>query len=92
MFVERRIDPREALALPVRLGDGCSAMTRDISASGMFIEIDGQHALRGLVVFEMHLADAGMKFTAEGEIIRVEHRAGRSGVAVKLRSPRLERI
>ena len=38
----------------------------------------------------MHLADARMKFTAEGDIVRIEHRAGVTGVAVKLRTPRLE--
>jgi hypothetical protein len=92
MFIEQRIDPREPLALPLQLGDGSSAVTRDISASGMYLEIDGEHPLRGTVVFEMHLADAGMKFVAEGEIVRIEHKAGSTGVAVRLRTPRLEPI
>lgn len=92
MFLEQRIEPRETLALPLKLGDGSSAVTRDISASGMYLEISGVHPLQGLVVFEMHLADARMKFTAEGEIVRIEHHAGNTGVAVKLRTPRLEPI
>jgi hypothetical protein len=90
MFIEQRLEPRETLALPLKLEDGCSAVTRDISASGMYLEIAGLHSLRGLVVFEMHLADARMKFTAEGEVVRVEHHDGNTGLAVKLRSPRLE--
>lgn len=90
MFTEQRVEPRETLALPLKLEDGCSAVTRDISASGMYLEIAGLHALRGLVVFEMHLADARMRFVAEGEVVRVEHHDGNTGLAVKLRSPRLE--
>ena len=90
MFEEHRTDPREPLALPLRLGDGSSAVTRDISASGMYLEIAGEHELSGLVVFEMHLTHARMKFTAEGEIVRVEHKDGNTGIAVKLRTPRLE--
>ena len=90
MFTERRIEPREPLALPLKLGDGSSAVTRDLSASGMFLEIPGSHDLTGLVLFEMHLADAKMKFTAQGEIVRVEHKGGNTGVAVKLHAPRLE--
>jgi hypothetical protein len=90
MFIEQRVEPREILALPLKLEDGCSAVTRNISASGMYLEISGLHTLRGLVVFEMHLADARMKFTAEGEVVRIEHRGGNTGLAVKLRTPRLE--
>ena len=90
MFIEQRVEPREPLALPLKLGDGCSAVTRDISASGMFLEIAGLHSLNGLVVFEMHLADARMKFTAQGEIVRIEHKDGNTGLAVKLHAPRLE--
>lgn len=90
MFFEQRLDPREHLALPLKLGDGSSAITRDISASGMYFEITGIHPMDGLVDFELHLADANMKFTAEGEIVRIEHSSGKTGIAVKLRSPRLE--
>ena len=90
MFKEQRIEPRESLALPLKMGDGSAAVTRDISASGMYLEINGQHQLRGAVVFEMHLAAARMKFTAEGEIVRLEHKDGSTGVAVRLVSPKLE--
>jgi hypothetical protein len=92
MFIEQRHEPREALALPLKLGDGCSAITRDISASGLYLEIVGVHPMTGLVVFEMQLSDVRMKFIAEGEIVRVEHREGNTGIAVKLRAPRLQTL
>jgi hypothetical protein len=93
MFEEQRVEPRERLALPIRLGSGGkAALTRDISPTGLFFEMDGEHAMRGLVDFEMHLQEARMKFTSVGEIVRVEHRAGKTGVAVRLMAPRLELI
>jgi hypothetical protein len=92
MHEERRLEPRERLALPLRLRDGSHAVTRDISASGLYFEMDGEHEVDGLVDFEMQLPDLHMKFTAVGQIVRVEHRFGVTGVAVKLLSPRLESI
>lgn len=90
MFIEQRADPRERLALPLRLLDGSHAVTRDISAGGMYFEMAGEHDVHGLVDFAMQLRELGMKFTAVGRIVRVEHRFGVTGVAVKLISPRLE--
>lgn len=89
MFKEQRVEPRERLALPIKLGGGSSAVTRDISPSGLFFEMDGIHQMHGSVDFEMHLPEARMKFTAVGEIVRVEHLGGKTGVAVRLMSPRL---
>jgi len=90
MFREQRLEPRERLALPLRLRDGSHAVTRDISASGLFFEMAGEHHVGGLVDFEMQLADLRMRFTAVGQIVRVEHRFSTTGVAVKLLGPRLE--
>jgi hypothetical protein len=92
MFKEQRIEPRERLALPLELRDGVHAVTRDISASGLYFEMAGEHEVDGLVDFEMALPDLHMRFTAVGQIVRVEHRFGTTGVAVKLLSPKLEPI
>jgi hypothetical protein len=89
MFTEQRVDPREPLALPLKMGDH-TAVTRDISASGMYLEMSGCHALGGAVVFEMDLTDARIRFCAEGEIVRIEHAGGKTGVAVRLLSARLQ--
>lgn len=92
MFEEHRVEPRERLALPIVLADGSHAMTRDISPTGLFFEMEGERAMSGLVDFEMYLMEAGMKFTSVGEIVRVEHHDGKTGVAVRLLAPRLELI
>jgi hypothetical protein len=89
MFHEQRQDPRERLVLPLQMRDGSVALTRDISARGLYFEIEGEHDMVGLVDFEMHLTDARMRFTAVGEIVRLQYHNGRTGVAVRLLSPRL---
>jgi hypothetical protein len=89
MFEEHRAEPREPLVLPVKVAGSGEAVTRDISSSGMYIEIRGDHDLDGTLFFEMHLDEANMKFTSEGRIIRLEHRDGFTGIAVQLVSPQL---
>jgi hypothetical protein len=90
MFTEQRGEPREAVALPLRLGDGSSAVTRDISPSGMYLRIRGCPDLRGTLFFEMDLQELHMKFTAQGRVVRLEHCEGFTGIAVRLDFPRLE--
>jgi hypothetical protein len=90
MFLEQRSEPREALALPVKLADGAQALTRDISASGMYLEIPGAHEVLEPLHFEMDIEQPRMRFTAEGHIVRIEHHDGNTGIAVKLVSPRLD--
>ena len=89
MFVEQRVDSREPLALPLKMGEH-AAVTRDISASGMYVEMSGRHEPRGPVLLEMDHADARIRFRAEGEIVRIEHSGGKTGIAVRLLSARLQ--
>lgn len=91
MFREQRVDPRERLALPLKLDCG-DAMTRDISATGLFFELEGKHVLQGELDFEMQVPGIRMKFTSRGEIMRIEHSNGRTGIAVRLLNPRLEYV
>jgi hypothetical protein len=93
MFEEHRREPRESLALPVKMTGDVHAITRDISPSGMYLEIRGNPGeLEGALFFEMHLEEAKMKFTSEGRIVRVEQHDGFTGIAVKLVSPKLEAL
>jgi hypothetical protein len=92
MFTEHRLERREPLELPLTLENGHAERTRDITASGLYLEVNGWHHMGGPIIFEMHLAHAGMKFTAEGEIVRVEHSIGKTGIAVRLISPRLQSL
>ncbi len=89
---DKRTEPREQLALPITLGGGIGAVTRDISPTGLFFVVEGIRPMSGLVDFEMHLHQSGMKFSSIGEIVRVEHHGGRTGIAVRLMGSRLEVI
>jgi len=89
---EHRTEAREPLRLSLQLDDGVSAVTRDISASGLFFETDSQQRVGGLIDFEIDLVSpAGpIKFKAQGQIVRIESKAGKTGVGVKLLTSRLE--
>lgn len=78
--------------LPLALAGGSTAIIRDISSTGLFFEMDGEHRPAGLVDFELHLVQARLKVVATGEIVRVRHSPGRTGVAVRLIEPRLEAV
>lgn len=92
MWIERRREPRVPMVLPLRVGDGLVATTRDISPSGLYFEIPDGDVPEGTLHFEMDLEEANMKFTARGTVVRVERRDGITGVAVKLFAGRLVSI
>ena len=90
MFKEQRVDPRERLTLPIDLADGLRALTRDISAAGLFFVVQGHHVLHGPVEFELRVPEFSMRFSSSGEIVRVEHGADSTGVAVRFIDPRMD--
>lgn len=86
---EQRQEPRERLTLPLALAGGPRAVTRDVSATGLFFVVDGEHVVHGPVEIELHLPEFAMRFRSSGEIVRIEHGDGHTGVAVRLVNPRL---
>lgn len=88
MFVERRMSAREALALPLELDECSTALTRNICAAGLYLEVDGKYEAEGFVLFEIH--HAAITATVEGEIMRLEYREGNTGLALKFRRLLLE--
>jgi hypothetical protein len=72
--------------MPVHLGDSLTGVTRDVSASGIFFETDCRFAKGSPIRFTIDIeAPAGkMALDCQGEIVRVEERADRVGVAVKI--------
>jgi hypothetical protein len=89
MFQERRASAREPLALPIQLADGSPAITRDVSAQGLYFFVPSDVQLDPWLWLEYEMPQSGLKFMAAGEIVRTE--AGRrfTGVAVRLHEPRL---
>lgn len=91
---EHRTEPREAINLRLKLGDGVSAVTRDISATGLFFETSSEQSVGNLIDIEIELDTpvGPMKLKAQGQIMRIESHDGRTGVGVKLLSSRLEPV
>ena len=91
MFTEHRLDPRQSVELPVRLGDGSQGIARNISPSGMYLEIRGEPPADPLIYMEMDVPGEHLAFRSHGRIVRLEHGPGFTGIAVRLEEPQLER-
>lgn len=91
---ECRAEPREKLTLPLRMDDEVAAVTRDISATGIFFETRSEQRVGNLIHFEIKLeTPAGaMTLKAVGQIVRIESDGDRTGVGVKLLESRLEPV
>ena len=91
---ENRTETREQISLPLKLDDGLSAVTLDISASGLFFETDAEQRVGSLIEVEIDLdtPSGPIKFKAQGKIVRIEPHGTRMGVGVELLSSRLEPV
>lgn len=71
--------------MPVLVGEQ-TGVTRNVSVSGMYIEFEQNGDLGGSIEFEVEIeAPVGrMVMKCVGEVLRREHRAGRTGFAVKV--------
>ena len=90
MFDEHRREPRQHLDLPIRLGDGGAGIARNISASGMYLEIRGQRLGQESVSVEMDVPGERMTFRGQGRIVRMDHRDGLTGIAVHFEDAQLQ--
>lgn len=90
---DKRKEQRVSAALPVDLGTA-TGITRDVSASGVFFEVDATYALSSEIRFAVELDTPGgkMMLRCEGEIIRIEPRDKRVGVAVRIVESTIEPV
>jgi hypothetical protein len=81
---EKRRGERVKAALPAAM-EGLPALSRDVSASGIFLETEAGYALGSPVSMALDLDTPWGKvmFRCEGRIVRVEHREDKVGVAVR---------
>lgn len=92
-LVEKRKDVRLLTALPVSL-EQATGITRDMSASGAYFWISGQHAIGDKISFTIGLKPdrSGMVWKCEGEVVRVEPRGTFAGVAVRITRSTVESL
>ena len=94
MATDRRLTPREAIQLPVVLADGTPARTRDVSRGGLYLTIPAGTHVNDWVRLEFAVPPVGLKFTAAGEVVRMERGidASTDGVALRLHHARLSEL
>ena len=78
------------MRLPVCLPGGATGWTRDVSTTGVFVEVDRPEAVGTDLQFSMRFENLDLRgpieLRCEGTIVRVEGRPGAGGMAVALRS------
>ena len=92
LAVEKRREHRMYATRPVRLDRG-TGVTRNISMSGVFFEIDVGYAPGSIINFAIELdgpAEKKLMLGCRGMIVRVERRDGKVGVAAKIVGSKLE--
>ena len=87
----KKREERARVALPVDFGSG-TGVTRDISASGIFFETDESYGVGSEISLSIAFDTPGGKLMmkCQGQIVRVEHRDGKVGVAAKITASMLE--
>jgi PilZ domain len=90
---KRSREERVTAALPVSLDRG-AGITRDVSTSGVFFETDVNYTPGSEISFSIELnGPAGkLMLKCQGQIVRVEDRGGKVGVAAKIIESRLETV
>jgi hypothetical protein len=92
MATEQQRAERISLARPVQLERGIG-VTQNVSATGVFFETGEDHAAGSEINFAIELdGPQGKKLMlrCRGEIVRVERRDGKLGVAAKIVASKVE--
>lgn len=92
MRSEQRSETRQIVAMPVRLADGATGTTRDLSTKGVFFEMDDALELGSIIdlAIELKLGNRSLWMKSRGRVVRIEPLGGRTGVAVRMLKTRLE--
>lgn len=74
--------------------DGGLGVTRDVSASGMYLWVPSTWAVGHLLDFtvDMTLGGTAMRLFGRGEVVRVEPGDGAVGVAIRLAETHWQRL
>lgn len=90
----RRRSERVLAEMPVRVGGSLGA-THDVSATGVFFEIDSSMAVGSEISFEIEMRTAlgpMMMMKCSGPVVRTEQKGSRTGIAVKMTDTRMETV
>ena len=86
---DRRTLHRHRLALPATLG-GLRGVTRDLNASGVYLEVDSPVVLGSRAELVVELMSPFTAVRCEGRVVRVEFDGSRYGVAIAIDDVEIE--
>jgi len=88
---DKRKEERVSAALPVNVGSA-AGIVRDVSASGIFFEIDADYTLGSSISFAVKLDTPSgyMNLKCLGDIVRIEPRDSKVGIGVRIRESTME--
>ena len=96
MNFERRSETRQRVGLPVSRPGGGTGITRDVSATGLFVEFDGRLEAGDAIELSVALPDEKrpLRLQARGVVVRVESEGERKrcGVGVYVQAMSLEEL
>ena len=92
--IARDRSPRVKAAFPVHALDGTKGLTHDISATGIFLELDMKQKPGSIISFwvELDTPGAKMKLICEAEVVRVEQEDGKTKLGTKIISQELKAL
>ena len=88
---DKRKEERVSTILPVSVGS-TAGVVRDVSASGIFFEIDANYTLGSSISFAVKLDTPSgyMNLKCRGDIVRIEPRDSKVGVGVRILESTME--
>ena len=91
--VHQRRDERVESHLPVRVG-GDLGVSKNISASGIYFELDQKQLQESIIDFVIELDTPGgvLNLICKGEVVRMQTVDGKLGVGVKIFEQRFETV
>ncbi|OWF65910.1 hypothetical protein B6A14_09135 [Polynucleobacter hirudinilacicola] len=83
--VQRDRAPRVRSQMPVVL-NGKKGLTQDISATGVYFELDDDQELGSAIEFTIELDTPGgkLEIRCTGEVVRLTNKDGKLGIAAKI--------
>ena len=89
---EQRKEERVAASLRVKLAHDLVGIARDVSPSGVYLEMETPTAPGTTLSFQIEFPTAGgaLRLSCTGEVVRVDHRHGRVGVGVRILESKLQ--
>lgn len=89
----QRKEERIVTALPVKMGEAMG-LTRDVSATGIFFEIDAACTVGSDISFALELETPTGKIMlkCKGSVVRTESKNDKLGVAVKISESVMEAV